>query len=125
MYDPGSDSEGRVIVKTATWADLKEFYPDMRLGTMRALVATLDGKVAGVVGVIRDGDHGRYFSEFHEELQPHLKSMVIMRAIKKSMEWVKAYKGPVLAVAQHDEGARLMTRLGFTRIDGEVFQWLK
>jgi len=60
-------------VKTATWADLKEFYPEMRLGTMRALVATLDGKVAGVVGVIRDGDHGRYFSEFHEELQPHLK----------------------------------------------------
>jgi hypothetical protein len=93
--------------------------------TVRAIVATVDGRPAGIVGLVREKTHGRYFSEFKEELEPHLRSIVIMRAIKKSLEWVEAYNGPVLAVAQHEEGARLMTRMGFTYIGGGLFQWLK
>ncbi len=92
---------------------------------MRALVAEMDGRVVGIIGVIREGPIGKFFCDFLPELQPHLQSITIFRAVKASMEFVKQYQGPVLALAEHAEGCRMLNRLGFTHLDGEYYQWLR
>lgn len=90
---------------------------------MRAIVAEMDGKVEGVIGLKRDHDHGLYFSDFNEKLRPYLRSIQIMRAVKASMEFVKAYPGPVFTMATDAESCRLLCRLGFEHMLGEWYTW--
>lgn len=91
---------------------------------MKAIVAVMDGEVVGCIGVIRDRDAGRYFADFKEKLTPHLKSITIMRAVKASLRFVEEYAGPVVSVSEDAEGVMILTRLGFTHIEGELFAWL-
>lgn len=92
---------------------------------MRALVVCLDGEVAGFIGIVREGPIGKYFCDISPELEPYLRSMTIMRTVKQSMEFVKAYQGPVLALAEHAEGCKILNRLGFTHLVGEYYRWLR
>jgi len=102
-----------------------EYFGEPHPGTMRALVAVMDGRIVGFLGVVREGPIGKYFCDIAPELEPYLRSMAIMRAIKQSMKFVKDYKGPMIAVAEHAEGCRLLNRLGFTHLDGVYYAWLK
>jgi hypothetical protein len=92
---------------------------------MRALVATIDSRVVGVIGVVREYGYGKYFCNFSDELKPHLRSMTIMRAIKESLKFCDEYQGPMVAVAEHGEGCRLLHRLGFEHLYGAYYAWLK
>ena len=138
LYDTGSDSRDGICgetqgpqtrpaieVRPTTSSDLVEYCGGPQRGTIRSLSALIDGRVVGLLGVVREGPIGKYFCDISPELQPHLRSITIMRAIKASLELVKEYKGPVVAVAEHAEGCRLLNRLGFTHLDGEYYQWLK
>lgn len=78
----------------------------------------------GVIGVVREERCGIFFSDFKPELQAHLKSIRIMRAVKAAMEYVKQYRGPVMSLASGEEGCRLLQRLGFDYVDGDVYAWL-
>ena len=91
---------------------------------MRAVVALLDGEAVGLIGVVRERDFGKYFSEIKPQLQPYLKSITVLRAIKESMEYVRAYRGPVMSTAEHAEGCRMLHRLGFTHLHGAWYGWL-
>ena len=92
---------------------------------MRAIVAEMDGELVGVIGVVREGPIGKFFVDITHKLQPHLQSITILRAIKASMELVKQYRGPVLAIAEHAEGCRILNRLGFIHLDGAYYAWRK
>lgn len=92
--------------------------------TLRAIVITLDDDPVGIIGVSRERGVGKYFSDHMDELKPYLKSITVLRAINASMTFVKNYPGPVYSVAQHRKGAKLLTRLGFTHISGDLFLWL-
>jgi len=102
-----------------------EYFGEPSRGTMRAIVAEMDGKVVGMIGVVREGPVGKFFCDISPKLEPHLRSITIYRAIKDSMEIVKRYGGPVVCVAEHAEGCRLLNRLGFTHLDGAYYAWLK
>ena len=91
---------------------------------MRADVAEMDGEIVGVIGISRDREHGLFFSDFKPSLQPHLKSITIMRAIKRALRFCEQYRGPVLAVAEDAESCRIMHRLGFTHLHGVWYGWL-
>lgn len=91
---------------------------------MRAMIICLDGRLAGVVGVVREREYGKYFCNFVPELQPHLRSITIMRAVKESLRFADEYRGPVIAIAEHAEGCRLLHRLGFTHLQGAIYAWL-
>ncbi len=91
--------------------------------TLRAIVVTLDDDPVGIIGVSRERGIGKFFADYMDELESYLPSITVMRAIKASMEFVKDFPGPVYAVAQHAEGARILTRLGFTHISGDLFLW--
>ncbi len=93
--------------------------------TVRATVAELDGQVAGIIGISRENGVGKFFADFKPELQPHLKSVTIMRGVKAALRFCDEYKGPVIAVAEHAEGCRILHRLGFDHLQGAYYAWLK
>ncbi len=91
---------------------------------MRAIVAEMDGEIVGMIGIMREQAWGKFFSEFLPQLQPHLKSITIMRAIKEALKLCDNYRGPVLAIADDAESCRIMNRLGFTHLHGAWYGWL-
>ena len=115
----------QILTRPVRDEDIINYFGGPQRGTVRAIVAEMDGKVVGLIGVIREGPIGKYFCDISPELQPHLGSITILRAIKASMEIVKQYKGPVVCVAEHAEGCRLLNRLGFIHLDGAYYAWLK
>jgi len=112
------------VTRFARHEDIVEFFGEPSRSTLRALVAVMDGKVVGVLGIAREGQIGKYFCDFKEELEPYLRSMTIMRAIKQSIQFCEEYKGPLVSVAEHAEGCRILNRLGFVHLEGAVYGWL-
>ena len=133
MHHLGGDSSVRVgreyrpkpEVSYATAKDIEEFYGRPQQGTMNALVAKLANNVVGVLGVVAEHGYGKYFCDFKDELKPHLRSITIMRGIKASLKFCDDYRGPVISVAEHAEGCRILHRLGFEHLQGAYYGWLK
>lgn len=92
---------------------------------MRAYVALVDGKVCGIVGLSREGNIGKFFADFNEELAPYIGSVTVMRIVKKALKFCDAYRGPVISIAEHAEGCRMLNRIGFTHMEGEYYGWLR
>lgn len=121
-------------VRQATAADVIEWYEGYPPATLRAWVAVLDGKVVGIAGVAYGGlSKSRFvpeaFSEFKPELEPHLRSAPVQRAIRRVVKMIRATRpGPIAYASPKHEGSQeLLKRLGFRRIgsceQGEVYQW--
>lgn len=109
-----------ITVEPACAADVELLYRSRPGETLRAVVIKVDGKPAGIIGLAKEADRDRLFSEYTDELTPHLKSMTILRAIKLVMSWVESSRVPVYAIA---ENPPLLERLGFIRITDEVYLW--
>jgi hypothetical protein len=109
-----------ITVEPACAADVEALYRCRPGETLRAVVVKLDGKPAGIIGLAKEADRDRLFSEYKDELAPHLHSMTILRAIKMVMSWVESSRVPVYAIA---ENPQLLERLGFQQIAGEVYAW--
>ena len=125
LHGTGGGRGNRSVVawRYASAADVERFYNGAVRPTLRAVIVTLDGEPVGIIGVSREDGIGKYFSEYRDALKPHLRSITVMRAIKASMEFVKDHPGPVYAGAEHEQGKHILTRLGFTNIDGDLFSW--
>ena len=111
-------------VRPATAEALAAFYGKRPQSTIRGFVAYLEDKPVGVIGIVREPTLGKFFCDFKPELEPYISSVKMWRAIKKTMKIVEEYKAPVGAVAEHAEGCRILSRLGFTHIDGDFYAWL-
>lgn len=118
----------RLEARPATFADLRRFYPDERC-SFRAWVAELDGEPQGIIGLAMTRPHACMFSRFEPELRPHLKSLTVLRLIKKAEAAVRASKAPVLALAEPTEptAPKMLERIGFTHFahsdDGEIYSY--
>jgi hypothetical protein len=121
----GAAPDQRLSWRFATAADIQQFYGGAQHPTMRAVVIELDGAVTAIVGLARRADHAQFFSEFREQLRPHLKRLPIMRAIKQVQAFAKESRLPVLAVAEETEpdAVRILSRLGFEHHAENVFRW--
>jgi hypothetical protein len=116
------------IIRSATSADLDEFYGDDRpSASMRAIVVELDGKVAGVAGLSYHGDQMTAFSVMHDSLKKY--PVTIMKAAKRFAAIMNKHGQGALAVASIDEDGsdRFLKHVGFTFIgvtsDGRIYQW--
>lgn len=109
----------KVTFCPATASDLDAFYGGRNRQTMRAIIVKLDDVPAGVIGLAKAKDRLLMISEYKPELQPYLKSMGALRAIKESMRWAAESKLPVFAVCQDSE--RLLERLGFVHVRDGVY----
>jgi hypothetical protein len=119
--------------RPATAADIEEWYEGPSPGTVRAVVVVLDGRVAGIAGLVLPGLRGgrlaEAFSEMKPELAPHMRHPVVQWAISRVMWMVRRSKYSVIAVADRriETAEPLLQRLGAVRVgsipDGEVYQW--
>lgn len=91
---------------------------------MKAYVAEIDGELVGMIGVVRERDYGKFFCDIRPKLQPYLRSITIMRAVKAAHRFCDEYQGPIIAVAEDAEGCRILNRLGWTHLEGALYGWL-
>lgn len=115
-------------------ADVEDWYEGPSPGTVRAYVVTLDGKVAGIAGLILPGLGTRWgaveaFSEMSPELEPYLRHPVVLGAIGRVIRLIRKSRVPVMAIADPNlpTSEPLLKRLGAVPIgrtdDGEVYLW--
>lgn len=111
----------RIAWRYAVAADITAYFGAPRLETCRAVVVTMDEKPVGIIALVSGGGCWTIQSEYKPELEPYLRSMPVLRAIKAAMRWVKSSHKRVYAI--RDEGTDALLRLGFECIDGDVYQW--
>lgn len=124
MRDSLDDSQ-RLISRPATAGDIRAFYGDRPHPTLKAIVVAQGPEILGVIGLAREATRAKFFSEIREDLRPRLKRMISLRTIWAAMELVRQSKLPVFAIAQEDEpdSHRVLKRLGFVHLEGDVYQW--
>lgn len=102
----------------ATSADIDRYYGERPGFTLQAIVVLLDDEPAGIAGLSREGDRFRAFSEYKPALEPHLKSMTVLRAVKAVQRMI--HEAPLPVIVQNSENPRLMKRLGLVEIQPGV-----
>ena len=115
------DYERMITFSGAVQADIDEYYGERPHQSMRAIVIKLDGVSAGIIGLSFERDHFKAFSEYKPALEPYLKSMTALRAIKAAQRMFTVSKRPILAVR---EGcAEILERVGFEALDEDTYLW--
>jgi hypothetical protein len=115
------------VVRAAKREDLPDFHP--RGLSYRAWVTELDGQPVGIIGLALTKPRASLFCYFEDALRPHLKSMPVMRLLKKVEVMFKARGLPVYAIREKNEpkAEAMLQRLGFTlstELDGdEIWEW--
>lgn len=117
-----------MTIRAATSGDIATFYPDIT-SSFRAWVAEIDGEVQGIIGLALTRPYACIFSAVNEPLRPLLKSMAILKLIKKVESLFKTRGLPVMAIAEPDlmTAPVILERLGFEyleQVDGDaVYVW--
>ena len=103
----------KATIRPATRADVEAYWQRPVPGTLRAVVAELDGKPVGIGGVYYEGGVRLAFSEYKDELRNDKRTKA--RGVKMIMEILNSIKGPVYAAVCPDEptAPSLLARLGF------------
>ncbi len=120
----GRDREPTLTWRATTAQDIIDFYGEPFKFTLKANTVLMDGSVVGVVGVARHPEWGVFFTDYKPELEPHLSSVTVWRAVKDAMTFVRKYRGPVMSIADHVEGCMNLHRLGFSHLYGAWYGWL-
>ena len=114
------------MFRSATQADVDQFYDEPPGYTMRAIVAELDGRVLAVAGTYRAKDHIYAFSEMKDEMRGRKRDILRMAAV--TMPLVRRHV-QVIAFASKTEKSsqRFLKWLGFIHHgpseNGEVYLW--
>lgn len=104
----------------ATKDDVRVLYGSTR-ETIRAICFKRDGVPVAICGLAIEPTRARFFSE-HLELS--CKELVqCWRGVKMAMQLVRNSKRPVFAVAEHAQGHKNLSRLGFVLIEDDYYMW--
>ncbi len=114
-----------LVVRPARREDVALFYPGVR-ASFRAWVAEIDGIVEGLIGLVMSRPIACLVSVFNEPLRPFLRSLSVLRAIRRARDLCASYRGRIIAVQERDEPESpvILARLGFSplgEVDGEIW----
>lgn len=118
-----------IAVRPATPADVDGLHPEAAGASYRAWAVDMAGEAVGVIGLALTRPRACLFCAFDEKLRPYLKSMPIMRLLKKVERLFKERGLPVFAIREKGEpkAAAMLERLGFEYVgvvDGdEIYEW--
>lgn len=118
-----------ITVRPARLEDVAGVHPEVAGASYRAWVAEMDGKRIGTIGLALTRPRACLFCGFDEELRPHLKSMPILRLLKKVHRLVEERGLPVYALRDEneDKAPAILGRMGFEPVgtfEGlEVWEW--
>ncbi len=120
-----------ILTRPARHEDVAALHPEVVGVSYRAWVAELDGKPVGVIGLALTRPRACLFCGFGEDLRPHLKSMPILRLLKKVQGLVEQRGLPVYALRDEneDKAPAILKRLGFEPFgkfeNYDVWEWGK
>ena len=104
-----------IVSRPATAEDVRSVHPDQGCSFI-AWAVDLDGKLAGVVGLAKTRPVACAFCWIDETLRPYLKSLTVMKLLKKLEAACRASRLPVVAIRDRKEpkAPHILKRLGFT-----------
>jgi hypothetical protein len=113
-----------ISVRPAKIEELARIHPEAVGTSYIAWTAELDGEPAGSIGLALTRPRACLFCGFDEALRPYLKSMPILRLLKKVERTMKMRGAPVYAIRDRNEpqAERILTRLGLVpagEVDGD------
>jgi hypothetical protein len=123
MRDNESTSSSGDLIewRPAKAQDIVDYYGIRPPHTIKAIVVLRNGEPEGICGVARGGGVNLFFSEYKEGLEPHLKKMTVLRAIKAAISIAEEYPSELLGEAITEKGANIMKRIGFTKTKDNSF----
>ena len=89
--------------------------------TCKANVVLADGFPIAVTGIAKHETRMRAFFDVAEG--ENADTVAIKRSIMDSMKYVYASRMEVFAFAEHEQGARLLKRLGFEHWQDGIYLW--
>lgn len=107
-----------ISYRFATASDIDTYYGERPARTIRAVVILMDDGPVAIIGMEQLRDRYVAFSEFKPELEPHLKSMTVLRAIKAAQRMIQEARMPVLVV--NTSNPKLIEKLGFIQVEEGV-----
>lgn len=107
-----------ISFRYASTADVDRYFDERPAQTITAIVVLLDDEPAGMIGLARERDRMIAFSEYKPVLEPHLKSMTVLRAIKAAHRMF--LDAPLPVIVCDTTNPRLVERLGFRLIEPGV-----
>lgn len=105
----------------ATAADIDGFYGERPAPTMRAIAILMDDAPVAIIGLAQHRDRYQAFSEYKPALEPHLRSMAVLRAIKAAQSMIASAVMPVVAFCK--DKPDLIERLGFIKVRNGAYLW--
>lgn len=120
-----------ISVRPASLDDVATIHPEVAGASYRAWVAEMDGERVGTIGLALTRPRACLFCGFEENLRPHLKSMPILRLLKKVHDVIEQRGLPVYALRDENEDKApvILQRMGFAPVgtfEGhEVWEWGK
>lgn len=111
------------IIRPARAEDMDAFYEKKNQGTMRALVAELDGKPIAIGGIMYQDGKVVAFSQMKEEMRKF--PMTIMRGAKAITKLLKGSGAIARASDQEKHAPKLLSHLGFETLDARsrTYRW--
>lgn len=111
-----------IAIVPATQALVERFYGGPPPHTARAVVVLDGDEPIGICGLYTGSDRFVFFGEVTDEVRAKPKAMV--RAARAVLEQARGLKAPVhsLADPKVKNAARFLERLGFERVQGDVFR---
>lgn len=100
--------------RPATTADVRAVFPDLTC-SFRAMVCEMDGERVGLIGLALTRPAACLFCWFDERLRPYLKSLTVLRLLKRVDAWCRDSRAPVMAIRDRAEpkSPHILKRLGF------------
>lgn len=120
MHDRQHDDQ-RLTWSVATAHDIDRYYGERPGPTMKAIAIKRGEQPVAIIGMFRDGQRMRAFSEYVPEFEPHLRSMTALRAIKAAQRMFNESRLPVIAVKGSD--TMILERVGFVPVADGVYKW--
>lgn len=108
--------------RTATKADLVEFYGEMLPYSCRAIVTEIDDEPVMVAGVMH-GPTLIAFMDMRDRLRQSPRALI--KAIPQFRDLLNGYDRRIMAKANPDEGnaPRFLKRVGFEPVNERLFIW--
>lgn len=114
------DDNARLTWGYATGSDIDAFYGERPRESLRAVCVRMDDRPVVIIGLAKEPERDRLFSEYKPEMASHLGRITVLRALKCVMGWIESSKVPVYAIS---EGTGILEKLGFEQVVGDVYTW--
>lgn len=110
-----------VVIRPAVRSDFEEWHGIAPRTSCRMWVVEYEGISAAIFGYTLEDGYGYAFSQMREDLT--VSKRLILETSKRMVEILTARNVPLIAEARSEMSGKLLARLGFKHLDGDLYTW--